>query len=327
MPEFRCHGFGYPPVGLMDVIKQSSTAPDSIFYLIDAIGAGLPPEQELKEIDKGRLWVVINTHEPASYRWFDRLLAHLTDKCGIDPQRIILHSSCVDDPASPILSVASPVDYATDIIRQLGKALFPGEITHHYICLNRQHRWQRKLLIDLLKSKKLDRFGHISYLDAPDPIILDMPDVNWQDQRKTDHPFIKNAAFNIITETAYEPKKSQDIIENHYRPSLTEKTFKPIYLCQFPIWVSAQGTVDYYRDLGFDAFDDIIDHSYDGEPDPMDRIDFIIKEIDRLVQISLEEWRKTRILCQDRFQKNLDRLIYFGQGHLWELPKWNQIFR
>lgn len=47
---------------------------------------------------------------------------------------------------------------------------------------------------------------------------------------------------------------------------LTEKTFKPFSWYQIPIFNSTKGHVDLVRSLGFDLFDDIIDHSYDTAP-------------------------------------------------------------
>jgi hypothetical protein len=46
---------------------------------------------------------------------------------------------------------------------------------------------------------------------------------------------------------------------------LTEKTFKVFAWHQLPIFVATPGHVAVVRSLGFDLFDDIIDHSYDTE--------------------------------------------------------------
>lgn len=327
MPEFRHHGFDHPPVGLMDVIRSSVVSDDAVIYIIDPIGSGLPPYDEIRQIDRSQLWIVINTHEPATYRWFDRLLAHLTQRCGISQDRIILHSSCLRDPESPLHLVGSIVDYATDIIGQLGKEIMPGIIKHHFVCLNRQHRWQRRVLVQMLQDQGLDKFGKISYLESPNPMVLDRVDVSWQDQRDIRHPDIKNAAINLITETAYEPEDPDTgSIQHHYRPALTEKTFKSIYMCQYPVWASAQYTVACYRDLGFDAFDDVIDHGYDLEPDPQKRLVLIADEIKRLTEISIIDWSGRRERHLDRFRANLDQLIWYNLNHQSELDKWNRIF-
>lgn len=325
MPKFRHHGFEFPPVGLMAVISQSSVPTSSLIYIIDPIGADLPPLEDLKSLSKND-WVVINTHEPASHLWFDRLISYLTQKCDIDYSRIILHSSCLEDPDSPIKLVGSIVDYATDIVSQLGKELLPGNITHHYVCLNRQRRWQRQEIVNLLRSRNIDRMGQMSYLESSTPIILDLSDVDWINQRSIEHPSIKNAAINLITETAYEPIDDTRPIQHHYCPSLTEKTFKSMYLCQFPVWVAPKNTVKHYRDLGFDAFDDIIDHTYDRESDPKKRLELIADEMTRLVNLDLSVWQDLRDQSIERFRTNLDNLIWYSYNHASELPAWNRIF-
>jgi hypothetical protein len=50
-----------------------------------------------------------------------------------------------------------------------------------------------------------------------------------------------------------------------------------------PIWVGGWRIPDAMRDLGFDVFDDVIDHSYSTLPDPADRLDqALTKNIDLL---------------------------------------------
>lgn len=48
--------------------------------------------------------------------------------------------------------------------------------------------------------------------------------------------------------------------------NLSEKTFKAFAWHQIPLWHASPGTVQSVRDLGFDVFDDVFDHSYDSLP-------------------------------------------------------------
>lgn len=58
----------------------------------------------------------------------------------------------------------------------------------------------------------------------------------------------------------------QESFEHHERGVfLTEKTFKCFAWHQLPIFVATSGHVAKVRELGFDVFDDILDHSYDDE--------------------------------------------------------------
>lgn len=64
-------------------------------------------------------------------------------------------------------------------------------------------------------------------------------------------------AINIVTETQYDC----------YPGIITEKTLMAFFANQVPIIIGHPGAVDHCRQMGFDMFDDIVDHSYDYLPD------------------------------------------------------------
>jgi hypothetical protein len=55
-------------------------------------------------------------------------------------------------------------------------------------------------------------------------------------------------------------------------PLLAEKELQAIMSCNFIIFINCAGTVTWLRDLGFDMFDDVIDHDYDLIQDPGQRV-------------------------------------------------------
>jgi hypothetical protein len=61
---------------------------------------------------------------------------------------------------------------------------------------------------------------------------------------------------NIVTESLYK----------HYPGIITEKTVFAWLAFQVPIIVGYPGIVSHARNLGFDMFDDVVDHSYDSLP-------------------------------------------------------------
>ena len=71
----------------------------------------------------------------------------------------------------------------------------------------------------------------------------------------------ESSCVSLITEPAY---YEQDTI-------VTEKTLMAIYGGTIPIWVGGWRIPDYMRSIGFDVFDDIVDHSYQNLPDPEQR--------------------------------------------------------
>ena len=54
---------------------------------------------------------------------------------------------------------------------------------------------------------------------------------------------------------------------------ITEKTIMAVYAGTLPVWVGGWRLPDAMRDLGFDVFDDIVDHSYSTLADPVARLD------------------------------------------------------
>jgi hypothetical protein len=87
---------------------------------------------------------------------------------------------------------------------------------------------------------------------------------------------------------------------------ISEKTWKPIFSGQLFLILGSVGTVEYLRDVGIDVFDDIIDHSYDQEPDLEKKIGMLMTAIGNLLAQDLDQiWLDT----YHRRQKNLD-LVY-----------------
>jgi hypothetical protein len=64
---------------------------------------------------------------------------------------------------------------------------------------------------------------------------------------------------------------------------LTEKTVKAFALGQIPMILGPRGQVEKTRQQGFDLFDDLIDHGYDNEPDPLLRIEQFISSLEKFI--------------------------------------------
>lgn len=110
-----------------------------------------------------------------------------------------------------------------------------------------------------------------------------------------------NSYANITTESAFDRQKNTIHI--------SEKSFKPFFYYQFPIMVASQHHIKKMKELyGLDFFDDIIDHSYDNEPDHKKRLKMIVKEIKRIndnKDLFVRFYRNN----QDRFEKNKQKTI------------------
>lgn len=97
------------------------------------------------------------------------------------------------------------------------------------------------------------------------------------------------------------------VAETYYaEPSfmMTEKTLNSVHGKNFPIWLSGAGSVDYIESLGIDVFRDVVDHRYDCEINPFDRLVRLLDDNRRLltdVAYAKNRW----IQCQDRFDANI----------------------
>jgi hypothetical protein len=177
-------------------------------------------------------------------------------------------------------------------------------------CLNNRSAWHRVIFLDMIYNKpyfkeilyslnELFIYPHSietfigphekiyiqtakKYLDIA-PINLDLSKAGWDTKGLgIDHPAYTDSYLNIITENSYE------------ETFLSEKTFKPLASGQLFLIYSGPGSIQFLRDLGFDVFDDYIDHSYDLEQDWIKRGEKITKELDKWFAADHEKiWQET----------------------------------
>jgi hypothetical protein len=90
-------------------------------------------------------------------------------------------------------------------------------------------------------------------------------------------------------------------------PLLSEKTFKTLYTQQIPIFCAASGTVAHLRNLGFDMFDDIINHNkYDVIQDWKQRILTMHTVIDTIIDLDHSELLQ---ITQKRRMNNFNQIM------------------
>jgi len=122
----------------------------------------------------------------------------------------------------------------------------------------------------------------------------------------------KNAeTYNqLLRTTVFEPSCISLITEPSFfeRETLhTEKTIMAFYGGTLPIWVGGWKLASYARSVGFDVFDDIVDHSYEDFDDPWDRCYYAIeKNLQLLTNFDLAKQAIDN--NQDRLRKNFDLL-------------------
>ena len=187
---------------------------------------------------------------------------------------------------------------------------------YYYVCANRVLKTHRiKLLNNLysfpikeriltagnynLRQKIRTEINFPVPLAAPDECQVLNPD--FESQRYMPNSF-KQCIFNLVTESSYE--NTGDTFETWSRIMVTEKSIRPFRLHQLPIFLAPAGHVEYLRNLKFDVFDDIIDHSYDLCHDSNKRIELVTGLIQNLFSKSLSEWQTICSTNQKRFEYN-----------------------
>jgi hypothetical protein len=118
-------------------------------------------------------------------------------------------------------------------------------------------------------------------------------------------PVFRHCLFNIVVESS--SQTDPGIWRSIF---ITEKTFKAFGLRQIPIWVAVPGLVASVRAMGFDMFDDIIDHSYDNIIDEDLRRQSVVDQIQKLnQQFDLDQCQTLRNSLQTRLENNYQLLI------------------
>jgi len=209
-----------------------------------------------------------------------------------------------------------------------------------YINLNRYKRPHRIAVLSYLFGKGYDQTGKITYLDQYrdtrtfDHLLDYLP---WQFEER--HYAVRDAMidgypkiiqnqsliaddfeiyhngnndnvenFNQRLRPKYQNSFVEIVSETTFYPPgylLTEKTLNSIYGCNFPIILCGGGAVAHLREIGFDMFDDIVDHSYDTIANPIDRIATSIENNKKLL-VDFEYVKHVWLANRHRFEHNVN---------------------
>jgi hypothetical protein len=215
----------------------------------------------------------------------------------------------------------------------------------HVISLNRNLREHRIVYICYLFGENLDSNVELSCLGLSNVVASEEPQnlldrIPWEFDSSVEHARIRESLnvgyskylynenlvvddysiytlaapndnlsnFNNSLRYKYQYSFVEIVTESSFStPSymITEKTIHAFYGCNFPIILGGRGIIEHLRQLGFDMFDDIVDHGYDSIRNPLNRI---IKAIDgnrRLItdaDYAKDMWAKNK----DRFAKNVE---------------------
>jgi hypothetical protein len=201
-----------------------------------------------------------------------------------------------------------------------------------FLCLIRRPSASRAQLASRLVNLNLDlrlSFGGMCHstelteyqplFNQQLPLMLDGPLLRNRDDNQ-EHRAVSNllrqCAVNIVAETS--AQNEGNAWQGFF---ITEKTFKAFGMLQIPVWWAVPGLVDQVRSMGFDVFDDIVDHGYDSIIDQSQRLDAVIEQLHELSSLDLGS---VRLQQQSRLLANwqlLDQMVKQQDGQFGKLLK------
>lgn len=158
----------------------------------------------------------------------------------------------------------------------------------HFLCFNGIPRENRLLIFNELTTNEKFKNKSITTLRGVDKnYYYDVP--SWDNQKIGGGARLNIDAhlkcfLNIVTETLYDNESL----------FISEKTYKPIYLCQPFIVFGNPFTLNKLHELGYKTFDRWWDENYDSELDLKKRFDKIVKVIEQLSELNVKELTKLK---------------------------------
>ena len=174
------------------------------------------------------------------------------------------------------------------IISHMIHELYAHQYIHSFGCPEEleERRW------DL--HDKISGFNHLkdtyTALAAGPPIYpvgaAELLDYTENQAHEITYSHAINASFHVVTETV--PVHTE--YPGGRSTFITEKSYKPFYMMQPFINFGNKHTIKTLKHSGYKTFDRWIDHSYDDIDDVSDRLRMFLVEMDRLYNISAEQW-------------------------------------
>ena len=177
-----------------------------------------------------------------------------------------------------------------------------------YNCLNHSANQHRTFVFDNLKSKGLLKKGFVSYVDNGMYLPTNFENNPTEDQDwrwSTILPeIISKTYFNVVTETHHDIEPDFDSL------FITEKICKALITQPF-ILVGNVGMLKYLTDLGFETYSELFDESYDSIKNPVDRLNFVLNELERVCNMDIEELERIYKSVLWKVEYNRNRMINF----------------
>jgi hypothetical protein len=309
-----------------DIYKRNGEK--DISWLIDDINHY---KMTAKQVGKQFVFIIDAKNEAPTYRYnLKNAIDSISNNTGIPIRDITILSGAYDQFDDDIRYSYSPdIAFRGEVSSGIGVDTLPN---YHFVSLARIAKHHRIAATIEILDRGLEPYGNLSlgsgYYHNPSendilnyftpqryagkfPMYIDgvvAIDQHMLQYESRDNKII-TAFVNFVMETSYD----HDISPHTWNASfITEKSMKPFAWGQIPIFLNCANSLQKIRDFGFDLFDDIIDHGYDNEPDPMTRIKLCVDQLEKICRWSLEDCRKFKQDNMQRFESNrkvLDELL------------------
>jgi hypothetical protein len=327
----------------MERLEQDNLTPGRHFFVhcinqhpIESIYQGFPWQmftETCAQHENKQIVVILDAHtEGPSWSHINTTVERMISEFGIDPLCIIQWTGSAGEGGEPI-QIVTVMDAFT-IITSADEAWPERQPRHHFVMLARIPKDHRVLMAIEVLQRKLEKYGYIScgcgnhgeltdwdWRHVPDnlrsrfPLLLPGDQFNMIQTPKfsldsIQLPEVTGAFCSVIPETTHDL-----MYPNVFTAFLTEKSEKCFLLEQVPLWVAAPGQVELARQCGFDVFDDLIDHGYDRQADPLLRIKMVADQLERLCAMSLGQLHRYKRNNQDRFSANRNLCFDMRRNH------------
>ena len=279
-------------------------------------------------------------------------LSNLIDKKGLNPKQFYLinNNSLIGDLQNTTLinlykSTFLLSQFSDSVLENEYKIPFVEDKPFLFLCQNRRPKTHRIALLTLLKNNELldsglidwslpyglmnhpllNTYGEQHFIDGSNDKkllhsyyeICSKPKLGFYE---TDKDWFNNPDYYLhflhIECKSYENSYINIVTESHYEIKdvhITEKSFKPFYFYQFPIFLASYRHVEILKKEHPDLhlFEDIINYDYDLEIDDKKRLQMVLDEIVRLSKLK-NEIKNYYTNNKDKFIKNYEYVSKYG---------------
>lgn len=154
----------------------------------------------------------------------------------------------------------------------------------------------------MLNDNLLSNTEYLTLLSIKNKLPIKIPnETDGRPNLELNHCYKK--IINLVTENT----AGYDGTDNSKYKTITftEKAWKPFKTHQLPLYISLNGYVDIIRNLGFDVFDDFINHRYDTEIDHKKRLGMVLDELEKISKLDCLDFYKKNYI---RFAKNYSNI-------------------